>query len=543
MAKQLKFNNNKTNDVRDSIKSGVAKLADAVKVTLGPTGRVVMFEREFGDPVITKDGVTVAGEVELQDPFENMGVRMVRQATSKTAKLAGDGTTTATIYTQAIFEAGLKHVNSGANPQSVKRGIDKSITRLVDMLSDTSRPVKGVEEIKQIAVCSANQDKIIGQVVANAIEEVGRSGVVTIEEGTTLDTRVQLVDGMQFNQGLVSHYLANNESTMNCEFENPLIVIIDEKLVNVATFVKVLEKIYKDANGRPVVLIADEFSDEIISLLVVNKMRSGLKIAAVKAPGFGDRKRDTIQDIAVVTGATVLSSTTGISIFDTRNYAGSCCKIEISQDATTIIEGSGSQDKINERIDLIQRQMDVVAGDFDREKLQERLARLTGGVAQIIVGGATEAEVREKKDRIDDALHACKAAIDEGILPGGGVAVLHCKDQLTIDYDDEDELIGLNIVKRALEAPLRQLAINTGVDDGVVVDRVSSNDDFNFGYNAVTREYGDMIEFGIVVPTKVERIALQNAGSIAGLLLTTDCMIASIPENSVEDDAQSPLLG
>jgi len=538
MPKQLVFNTPKSTEARDKINSGISKLAEAVKITLGPSGRVVMFEREFGDPVITKDGVTVAKEVELEDRLENMAASMVRQATAKTAAVAGDGTTTATIYVQAIYESGIKGTASGANPQEVKRGIDYAAKTIVGKLQEASKPVVDLEQIQQVAICSSNQDIEVGSMITEALRQVGKDGVVTIEEGNALETTVSVVDGLQFPRGYVSPQFATDPETLACEYDDPNIVIVSDKLTDLKSVLKLLEVTVRE--GSPVVVIADEFSDDVIAAMVLNRIRSQLNIVAVKAPGFGDRRVQVLEDLAIATGGTILSKG-GIDPSQIKSsHFGKCKRIKIDRDSTTILEGKGDPDQIEARIELLRSQLEKVPGSFDKERVQERLARLTGGVAQISVGGATEVEVREKKDRIDDALHACKAAIEEGILPGGGVAAVHAaKNDIERSGFCDDFKIGIDILLRALEAPLRQIAINTGEDDGVVANKVKESNDSNYGFDAANKKYGNMVEFGIIVPTKVERVALLNAASVAGLLLTTDCMISIIKDGN-EQQPQSP---
>lgn len=541
MQKQLVFNNNKRQEAHDKIRAGIKQLAEAVKITLGPSGRVVMFEREYGDPVITKDGVTVAKQVQLQDPVENMAAAMVRQAAAKTGSVAGDGTTTATIYTEAIFEAGMRTVHSGANPQEVKRGIDYATRQIVAKLGEMAKPIIDLEQIQQVAVCSANQDQEIGTMIASAMEQVGKDGVITIEEGRSLDTTVAVVDGLQFPRGYLSPQFATDPESLICEYDDPYIMLTDQKITNLKQLLVILEMVVKQLGNKPLIIVADEFSDDCVTALILNRVKAQLNVVAVKSPGFGDRRLQSLEDIAVAVGATVFGKDEKI----TPNLLGRCKKIRIDRDSTTILEGLGDEVKVAERIEMLRLQLDKVEGDYDKERIQERLARLCGGIAQISVGGATEVEVREKKDRIEDALHACKAAIEEGILPGGGVAILHAVKDLNIVSPNYDFTMGVDIVLKAIEAPLRQIAINTGEDDGVVVNKVVESTDPSFGFDAAVKRYGNMIEFGIVVPTKVERVALQNAASVAGLLLTTDCLISIVREKK-EDGAgasQFPSFG
>ena len=515
--------------VREKLQAGIQKLAEAVKVTLGPTGRVVMIERDFGDPYITKDGVTVAKEIELVDPFENMGAQMVKQVTAKTSNLAGDGTTTATIYTEAIYLAGLKSIAAGAKSQDVKRGIDMAVEVVVAELRNMAKPVINQDQMVQVAVCSANQDKTIGGVVADAINKVGKDGVVTIEEGRTLETVIEEVDGLQFNRGYINANFATDRATMVAEYNDPAILLVDQRITSVKPLMGILEAVAK--SKKQLVLIAEDVEGEALATLVVNHVRGMLNTVAIKAPDFGDRRLEMLNDLATVTGATLITKESGMSLETAKlEHLGSCKKITVTSDTTTIVEGAGDEAEIEERIAHIKHRISVVSNDFDREKLQERLAKLAGGVARIQVGGATEVEVREKKDRIDDALHACKAAAEEGILPGGGVAPLAAAKVLkNMKNLNDDQRIGVNIIKRALESPLRQIAKNTGVDEGMVLAKIQGHKP-GYGFNAATGQFGEMIKFGIIVPTKVERVALQNAASIAGLMLTTDCMISIIPE-------------
>ena len=531
MSKQIIFND----AVREKLRAGISKLTQAVATTLGPSGRVVLCAREYSDPYFTKDGVTVAKEIELEDLMENMGAQIVRQATSKTASSAGDGTTTATIYVQAIYEAGLKSIANGAKPKEIKTGIEMATNVVVNELQKYAKPIVDAEQLIQVGICSANQDKEIGTIVAEAIEKVGRDGVVTIEEGRTLETTTEIVDGLQFTRGYLSANFATNKDTQRAEYEKPLIFVTDQKLSGVKTILPLLEKIVKAGlQDRGLIVIADDVEGEALGILALNHVRGSFKACAIKAPDFGDRRTAQLEDIAIVTGATLVSSETGLTVdkVDPNKHLGTCERITIDRDTTTIVKGAGKREDVEARITLVKNQLENLANDFDKEKTQERLAKLVGGVARITVGGATEAEVREKKDRIDDALHACKAAVAEGILPGGGVSALFAgralkalKKGLT-----EDQKLGVGIIEKALEAPLRWIARNTGEDDGAILARIRSANKPDFGYNAVTGEFGDMVKFGVIVPAKVERVALQNAASVASLLLTTDCMIAPTPE-------------
>jgi len=516
--------------VRSKIQDGLNKLAQAVRVTLGPTGRVVMIERDFGDPIITKDGVTVAKHIDLEDKLSNMAAMMVRQAASKTASEAGDGTTTATIYTEAIYGAGIKSVLAGANPQDLKNGMNKAVQAIVHQLERMAKPITSTEEIKQVAACSANQDNIIGSIIADAMDKVGKDGVVTIEEGKTLDTSVSVVDGYQFDKGYMSQHFVTNKEKMVAEYEEPYILLSEDRIDDLKSLLGMLELAIKKGQ-RPIVIIADDFDDTVMTTLTVNHLRGSLKVLAIKSPGFGDRRKQMMEDIATITGAKVFSKASGVTMKNPSIDAfGSCEKITASDDSTIIVEGAGDESEIEERINQIRTQLESVGGDFDKEKLQERLSKLIGGVARIVVGGATEVEVREKKDRIDDALHACKAAVQEGILPGGGVAVLRAFQSVSLEFDSRDEEMGVGIIFKAIEDPIRQIAKNTGKDDGAVLAKVMESSDANFGFNAAKDSFENLIDAGIIVPAKVERIALQNAASIAALLLATDCMISIIPE-------------
>ena len=553
MAKYMSFNMSGLQDARSKIRSGIKQLVDAVGITLGPSGRVVMYEREGGDPVITKDGVTVARQIQLTDPFENMAASAVRQAASKTATIAGDGTTTATIYVGSIFEAGIKSIAAGASPQEVKRGIDYATKVIIERFKGMAKPVVDLEQIKQVAICSSNQDQEIGSVIARALDEVGRDGVVTIEEGQTMETTVSVIDGLQFPRGYYSPQFATNPESLLCEYDEANILIIGGKLADMKSLLHIMEDIQiKALKNAPLVFIADEFSDDCLSAMLIWRIKNQRNIVAVKSPGFGDRKLQVLEDLAIATGGTVISKD-GIGLQHiAAGHLGKCKRIRIDRDTTTIFEGCGKPGDVAARVQLLRTQLEKVVGDFDKERVQERLARLTGGIAMISVGGATEVEVREKKDRIDDALHACKAAIEEGILPGGAVAALHASKIAAVGdaSETEDFAIGVNALLKALEAPLRQIAINTGIDDGVVVDKVkepryrtkkpsADNLDINFGFDAVSKQYGDMIGFGIVVPAKVERVALQNAASVAGLLLLADCLIA-INKDNIGGQAAGP---
>ena len=516
-------------DARAAVQKGVKKLAEAVKITLGPCGRNVVLEKSFGSPTVTKDGVTVAKEIELEDSYENMGAQMVKEVASKTSDVAGDGTTTATILAESIFDEGLKNITAGANPMQVKRGIEKAVEKIIDELQKMSIPTTSTKQIEQVATCSANQDVEIGQKLAEAMEKVGKDGVITVEEGQSLETTVELVEGMQFDRGYLSPHFINNLENMTVVLEKPYILVHEKKISTVKSLVPVLEKVAKQ--GSPLLIIAEEVEGEALATLVVNKLRGILQVAAVKAPGFGDRRKALLSDIAILTGGDAIFEDLGIQLenIDLKQL-GRAKRITIDKDTTTIIEGAGSTDAIKGRIEQIKNEIDASTSDYDIEKLQERLAKLAGGVAQINVGAATEAEMKEKKARVEDALHACRAAVEEGILPGGGVAMLRAISALDKIKATGDEVVGIDIIKRALVAPIKQIAKNAGLDGSIVAQKVLENKDKNFGYNALAKEYGDMIKFGVIVPTKVERVALQNGSSIASLLLTTDAIVSEIPE-------------
>ena len=517
-------------EAREAIRRGVNKLAKAVKVTLGPTGRVVMLEKSYGAPTVTKDGVTVAKEIDLPDPNENIGAQMVKEVAAKTSKAAGDGTTTATIYAEAIFNEGLRNIAAGAKAMQIKRGIDKAVGAVVDELKRHSKPIKSSTEIAQVGASAANQDAEVGQMIAEAMEKVGKDGVITIEEGKGLETTVELVEGMQFDKGYISPYFINDVPEMACDMEKPYVLIHEKKLSVVTDLVPLLERIAQ--SGRPLLVVAEDIEGEALATLVVNKLRGTLQGCAVKAPGFGDRRKEMLRDIAVLTGARPMMEDMGISLKNLQlTDLGAAKRVRIDKESTTIIEGAGKKEDIQDRIQQIKAQIETTTSDYDREKLEERLARLAGGVAQINVGAATEVALKEKKDRVDDALHACRAAVDEGILPGGGVAVLHAKKALEdVVSDTADERTGIDIVRRALAAPIKQIARNSGLEGSVVAARIEEDDRFNYGYDAMAKRYGDMFEAGVIVPTKVERIALQNAASVAGLLLTTAAVICEAPE-------------
>jgi chaperonin GroEL len=528
-AKQIAFDT----DARERILRGVNKLAAAVKVTLGPSGRVVVLEKSFGAPTVTKDGVTVAKEIELDDPYENLGAQMVKEVASKASKDAGDGTTTATIYAEAIFQEGLKNITAGANPNQVKRGIDMAVQAVVDELKAMSKPVSSSKEIAQVGTSSANHDEKIGKIIAEAMDKVGKDGVITVEEGKSLETEIELVEGMQFDKGYLSPHFVTNPATMECTLEKPYILIYEKKITSAKDMLPLLGKIAEQ--GASLLIIAEDIEGEALATLVVNKLRGVLKVCAVKAPGFGDRRKAMLEDIAVLTGGRAIMEELGVTLENVDiSDLGRAKKVTIDKDNTTIVEGAGSQDDIKGRIEQIRHQIETTTSDYDREKLEERLAKLAGGVAQINVGAATEVEMKEKKARVEDALHACRAAVEEGILPGGGVAVLRARQALDKlrKKADGDVRVGIDIVHRALAHPIKQIAANAGLDGSVVAEKViaGANGQTNYGFNALTHEYGDLVEMGVIVPTKVERIALQNAASIAGLLLTTDAAIVEIKE-------------
>jgi len=516
-------------DARAAIQKGVKKLAEAVKITLGPCGRNVVLEKSFGSPLVTKDGVTVAKEIELEDSYENMGAQMVKEVASKTSDVAGDGTTTATILAESIFDEGLKNITAGANAMQVKRGIEKAVEKIIEELQKMSTPVTSTRQIEQVATCSANQDLEIGQKLAEAMDRVGKDGVITVEEGQSLETTVELVEGMQFDRGYLSPHFINNMENMTVVLEKPYVLVHEKKISSVKSLVPLLEKVAKQ--GRPLLVIAEDVEGEALATLVVNKLRGVLQVAAVKAPGFGDRRKAMLSDIAILTGGEPIFEDLGLELENIElRQLGVGKRITIDKDNTTIIEGGGSTEAIKGRIEQIKNEIELTTSDYDKEKLQERLAKLAGGVAQINVGAATEAEMKEKKARVEDALHACRAAALEGILPGGGVAVLRTLPALDKVKATGDEKVGIDIVRRALVAPIKQIAENAGLDGSIVAQKVMESKETNFGYNALSKEYGDMVKFGVIVPTKVERVALQNGSSIASLLLTTDAVVSEIPE-------------
>jgi len=524
-AKQLAFRE----DARNSIRSGVDQLANAVKVTLGPKGRNVILEKKFGAPTVTKDGVTVAKEIELEEPYENMGAQMVKEVASKTSDVAGDGTTTATVLAQAIYREGLKNVAAGRNPMSLKRGIDKAVDLVVKKLEEISRPIGEKTEIAQVASVSANNDMEIGNLIADAMDKVGKDGVITVEEAKSLETTLDVVEGMQFDRGYLSPYFVTDGERMEAVLEDPYILIHEKKISALKDMLPLLERIVQQ--GKELLVIAEDVEGEGLATLVLNRIRGTIKCAAVKAPGYGDRRKAMLQDIAVLTNGRFISEDLGVKLENIQlSDLGTAKRVVITKDDTTIIEGAGSKDAIQGRIEQIRREIETTTSDYDREKLQERLAKLAGGVAVINVGAATEVEMKEKKARVEDAMHATRAAVEEGVLPGGGVALVRAMSPLEeIDFGDEDENIGAKIVLRVLEEPLRQIVENAGMEASVVANRVKEETG-SIGYNAALGEYVDMFEAGIIDPTKVTRIALQNASSIAGLMITTEALIAEIPE-------------
>jgi chaperonin GroEL len=525
-AKEIKF----STDARNRMLRGVDVLADAVKTTLGPKGRNVVLDKSFGAPRITKDGVTVAKEIELDDKFENMGAQMVKEVASRTNDTAGDGTTTATILAQAIVHEGLKSVAAGMNPMDLKRGIDTAVEKIVTEIGKMSRPVKDSDEVAQVGTISANGEAEIGNQIADAMQKVGNEGVITVEENKGLETETEVVEGMQFDRGYLSPYFITNADKMISDLDECLILLHEKKLSSLQPMVPLLETVIQ--SGKPLLIIAEDVEGEALATLVVNKLRGGLKIAAVKAPGFGDRRKAMLQDLAVLTGGQLISEDLGMKLENvTVDMLGTAKKVTITKDETTVIDGAGEKSEIEARVSQIKAQIEETTSDYDREKLQERLAKLAGGVAVIRVGGSTEVEVKERKDRVDDALNATRAAVQEGIIVGGGVALVQAAKTLTkVKGKNPDQEAGINIVRRALESPLRQIAVNAGVDGGVVAGKIRESNDLTFGFNAQTEEYGDMFKYGVIDPAKVARTALEDAASIAGLLITTEAMIADKPE-------------
>ena len=536
MAKEIKFNI----EARDLLKKGVDELADAVKVTLGPKGRNVVIDKKFGAPQVTKDGVTVAKEIELSDAYANLGAQMVKEVASKTADKAGDGTTTATVLAQSIINVGLKNVTAGANPMDLKRGIDKAVAAVVSNLKSMSQDIDvQSEKLEQVATISANNDKEIGELIADAMKKVGKEGVITVEESKTAETHVDVVEGMQFDRGYISPYFVTNTDKMEAEFESPFILIYDKKISSMKELLPILEPAAQ--SGRPLLIIAEDVDGEALATLIVNRLRASLKIAAVKAPGFGDRRKEMLEDIATLTGGIVISEEKGMKLEDaTMDMLGRCDKVTINKENTTIVNGLGSKDLIAARVDQIRAQIEKTTSDYDREKLHERLAKLAGGVAVLYVGAASEVEMKEKKDRVDDALSATRAAVEEGIVPGGGVAYIRSIAALDkLKGENEDQTLGINIIKRAIEEPLRQIVKNAGGEGSVVVNKVKEGK-ADFGYNARTDKYEKMVAGGVIDPTKVARVALENAASIAGMFLTTECVLV---EEKTETPAANPMAG
>ena len=527
-AKIVHFNT----DARDKMLRGVNVLANAVKVTLGPKGRNVVIQKSFGAPRSTKDGVSVAKEIELEDAFENMGAQMIREVASKTNDKAGDGTTTATVLAQAIVQEGLKAVAAGMNPMDLKRGIDKAVGLVLEEVKTNSKPVSNNSEIAQVGTISANGDSEIGELIAQAMAKVGNEGVITVEEAKTADTTVDVVEGMQFDRGYLSPYFITNADKMEAVLEEPLILLFEKKLTSLQAMLPILEAVVQ--SGRPLLIIAEDIEGEALATLVVNKLRGGLRVAAVKAPGFGDRRKAMLEDIAILTGGQVISEDLGIKLESvTLDMLGKAKKVSITKDDTTIVEGVGGKEEIEARVAQIKRQIEDTTSDYDKEKLQERLAKLAGGVAVLRVGGSTEVEVKEKKDRVDDALNATRAAADEGIVPGGGIALLKASKILAdVKGDNADQNAGIAIIRRALQAPIRQIAENSGVEGSIVVGKVLENNDASFGFNAQTEEYGDLVKMGVIDPAKVVRTALQDAASVAGILITTEAAVADAPKKA-----------
>ena len=537
MAKQLIFDE----EARRALLAGVETLAKAVKVTLGPKGRNVVLDKSFGSPTVTKDGVSVAKEIELECPYENMGAQMVKEVSSKTADLAGDGTTTATVLAEAIYKEGLKYVTAGANPMSLKRGIDKAVASLVAKLQEISIPVDSNEQVAQVATISANSDTEIGNIIAEAMEKVGKDGTITVEEAKTIETTLDVVEGMQFDKGYLSPYFATDVESREAVLDDPYILIFEKKISNLQDLLPILQEVSKA--GKPFLIIAEDIEGEALSTLVINKLRGSLNVCAVKAPGFGDRRKAMLEDIAILTGGQCITEDLGIKLESvTIDQLGTAKRVTVSKDETVIVEGRGTQEAIMGRVSTIKRDIEETTSDYDKEKLQERLAKLAGGVAVINVGAATESEMKEKKDRVDDALHATRAAVAEGIVPGGGVALIRAKEALASLSLEGDEALGAAIIEKAIEAPLRQLVTNAAEDASIVVAKVAEQTG-NAGYNVASGEYVDMFEAGVLDPTKVTRSALQNAGSISGLLLTTECLITDIKEEGGAAPAMPPMGG
>jgi len=527
-AKEVKFGNN----ARQKMMVGINVLADAVRITLGPKGRNVVLDKSFGAPTVTKDGVSVAKEIELEDNFENMGAQMVKEVASHTSDVAGDGTTTATVLAQAIFREGLKAVSAGFNPMDLKRGIDKATRAVVEKLESISEPCTDNKAIAQVGTISANSDLSVGEIIAEAMGKVGKEGVITVEEGSGLDNELEIVEGMQFDRGYLSPYFINQAESQSVELEDPYILLFDKKIANIRDLLPLLEGVAK--SGRPLLVIAEDIEGEALATLVVNNIRGIVKVAGVKAPGFGDRRKAMLQDIAILTGGQVIAEEVGLSLEKaTLEDLGNAKKVQITKDNTTLIDGAGTGSDIKSRIDQINREVEDSTSDYDKEKLQERVAKLSGGVAVVKVGAATEIEMKEKKARVEDALHATRAAVEEGVVAGGGVAFIRARVSLEgLEGDNDDQNVGINILKKALEEPLRQIVSNAGNDASVVLNQVA-NGEGNYGYNAATNEYGDLVKMGIIDPTKVTRFALQNAASVTGLLLTTEAMVAEAPQDDV----------
>jgi chaperonin GroEL len=535
MSKKINFDI----EARDKLKKGVDALANAVKVTLGPKGRNVIIDKKFGAPTVTKDGVSVAKEIELKDPIENMGAQLVKEVASKTADDAGDGTTTATVLAQAIYTHGLKNVTAGANPMDLKRGIDKAVEAVVNHLKQQSKTISSSNEIAQVGTISANNDREIGQMIADAMDKVGKDGVITVEEAKGTETEVKTVEGMQFDRGYLSPYFVTNADKMIADLDNPFILIYDKKISSMKELLPILEQVVQ--TGKPLLIISEDVDGEALATLVVNKIRGALKIAAVKAPGFGDRRKAMLEDIAILTGGTVISEERGYKLENaTLEYLGTAEKITIDKDNTTIVNGAGSPDDIKARVNQIKSQMDTTTSDYDREKLQERLAKLSGGVAILYIGAATEVEMKEKKDRVDDALHATRAAVQEGVVAGGGIAFIRAVDALqNVQVENEDQATGVNIIRLSLEAPLRTIVSNSGREGSVVIQKVREGQG-DYGYNAREDKFENMFAAGVIDPTKVTRLALENAASIASLLLTTECVVADDPEDEKGGGAGMP---
>ncbi len=538
MAKTILFGS----EAREKLKKGVDTMANAVKLTLGPKGRNVILDKKFGAPSVTKDGISVAKEIDLKDPVENMGAQLVKEVASKTADSAGDGTTTATLLAQSIFANGIKNVAAGANPMDLKRGIDKAIAAVVEQLKKNSKPISGSKEIEQVATISANNDSMIGKMIADAMDQVGKDGVITVEEAKGTATEVKVVEGMEFDRGYLSPYFVTNTEKMETELENPYILIYDKKVSSMKELLPLLESVSQ--TGKPLLIIAEDVDGEALATLVVNKIRGALKVAAVKAPGFGDRRKAMLEDIAVLTGGTVVSEEQGYKLENaTLDYLGTAEKVNMDKENTVIVNGNGKKEDIQARVNQLKAQIESTTSDYDREKLQERLAKLSGGVAILYIGAATEVEMKEKKDRVDDALHATRAAVQEGIVPGGGVALIRTLDAIAgVQVDNEDQTTGVTIVQSSLEAPLRTIVANAGGEGSIVLQRVKEGKD-DFGYNARTDTYEHLYKAGVIDPTKVTRLALENAASIASLLLTTECVVAEDPEDEKASPAAPPMGG